>query len=302
MKPNNLKIDWSQVYADVDEEYSDDEIMCYNTCLSVEEYIEYFLDAPTWLEQASIHFDQNFFTNINYPELIDVNILTFHKRGPFDTCELYKYSFEYYLQQTNSTENVYDLFQFLFMSLQRQKLTCNKSWLIHIIKNFKDTDNFKKFWSRDCARMFGKILKFVGDTEFVYLPYWYSSEKMINLNVSEYETYEPKVCDTFNPIIKYVRTKDDRMWIVKLTFQDIAWKVKAIFPVNEYIERYDILNGLNGSTFTEFLGSCPVLEMFENIQIPKNVKQSLTKTNNDWSTSFRFYNDKIQDSIWKMFT
>ena len=30
--------------------------------------------------------------------------------------------------------------------------------------------------------MFGKILKFVSDTEFVYLPYWYSSEKMINLN------------------------------------------------------------------------------------------------------------------------
>ena len=164
------------------------------------------------------------------------------------------------------------------------------------------TDNFKKFWSRECARMFGKILKFIGNNECVYLPYWYSSKIMNNLNISEYETCEPKLCDTFTPIIKYVLTKDDRLWIIKLTFQNIVWKVKAIFPVNEYIERYDILNGLNGSTFTEFLGSCPVLEMFENIQIPENIRKNLNKTDNNWATSFRCYNDDIQDAIWNMFT
>lgn len=305
MQPNNLKIDWSHVYADVDEassneevyvdeESSKEEVYRYNTMLSVEEYIEYFVDTPTWLETPGINFNQNLLINIDYPELIDVNILNFHKRGPFNTCDHYKHSFEYYLLQTKSTKHVHNLFRFLFMTLQRKKLTCNKSWLIHIIKNFKLSDNFKNFWSRECARMFGKILKLVGNKNLKYLPYWYSHKIMDFLDINEYETCEPKHKDIYDHVIKYVKTKDGRMWMVKLKFQKLAWNLTAIFPVDEYIERYNVLNGKDGKTFKDFLGSCPVLKKFDNISVPENIKQNINKTVSNWDSSF-------SEEIWNFF-
>jgi hypothetical protein len=307
MKPHNINIDWAQVYADVDEDYysddfeEDNELPIYNPLLSVDAFVEYFVDEPGWLNQAIVKLDENFFINISFHELIDLNILCFHKRGLFNTCQLYKKSFEYYLTQTQSVKHVHDMFQFLLMTLQRQKLSCNKEWLIYMIKNFKASDNFKNFWSRDCAHIFGKILKLVGDKHVKYLPYWYSHKIMECLDIDSYETCEPKHKDVYDNVIKYVKTKDGKLWMVKLKFQKLAWRLVAIFPVNEYIERYNVLNSEDGTIFKEFLGSCPVLKVFDNVSVPENIKQNLNKTNNNWATSFRCYNDDIHDSIWNMF-
>lgn len=308
MKLDNLNIDWSQVYIDVDPdddlEESDDlneDMQLYNPYIGADAFAEFMVNEPAWLKEPTLKIDTNFLNNITYPELIDINILTFHKRGNFNTSQHYKNSFEFYLSHTQSSNQVHALFTFLLMTIQRQKLECNKSWLIYMIKKFKATENFKNYWNRDCAHIFGKILKLVNNKELEYLPYWYSDYLIQNLDISHYETEEPKKKDIYSHVIKYITTKDNRIWMLKLTFTMLAWHVKAMFPVEEYIERYNILNSQDGKVFTDFLGKCPILAMFENIKIPESIKENIVKTDKNWATSFRYYNDEIQAAIWKMF-